>query len=386
MRNLFLLIACFGLSFTQAQDNSSLSFQGEMGVFNTALHASHILHSGGYWTDYNKEELLDLLERQNYLSYEGGNSFTYQDKKGWSLSYKHHHALYSAVSKDLFRLGLYGNAPFAGDSLDLSFGLDYYRYSEIALSHQWSERFSSSISLLSGHQFLSVEARQADFYTAEHGAQIDYRLELELHFSDSTLAEPLEMNGKGLSLGFSYHDQLDDKEWGISISDIGFIQWDEECTNFGIDSSYSFSGLSVDNLLDFNNDIVEEEIDRWENSLKEPIQESYNWLLPARFNAWYKQDLKGYFNSLSTQLDYRARYYPSPRIAVNLHRLKGKRHWSIGYHSGGIEKGGFQASYGWEWKSTALHFYSKQANYLFSDQVYGAHIGFRLKKVFLPKN
>ena len=100
------------------------------------------------------------------------------------------------------QLALYGNSTFTGEKLSLApFNTSFYRYSELAFGFRFHEYFHVSTSAILGHQFLSIEANTADFYTAENGNYIDYVLSLEVHYTDSTFADIFENRGLGAALG-----------------------------------------------------------------------------------------------------------------------------------------------------------------------------------------
>ena len=62
-----------------------------------------------------------------------------------------------------------------------------------------------------------------------------------------------------------------------------------------------------------------------------------------------------------------------------------KAYWSFGYHYGGMERAGVQFSYAVQCKQTEFRLYTRQANLLLPEEMYGLHIGIGIKKVFLQK-
>ena len=77
----------------------------------------------------------------------------------------------------------------------------------------------------------------------------------------------------------------------LSANDIGFIRWDEGCTNLYIDTAYHFEGIAVNDLLDFNQEILENEIDALEGQINSPVQESYTWKIPILLRGYYEQKI-----------------------------------------------------------------------------------------------
>ena len=102
-------------------------------------------------------------------------------------------------------------------------------------------------------------------------------------------------NGKGAALGLYYEHEKEDVLIRLSANDIGFIRWDNECTNLYIDTSYHFEELAVDDLLNFNQEFFRDEIDALEGQINSPVQESYNWKIPILLRGYYEKRFKSSF-------------------------------------------------------------------------------------------
>ena len=261
MKRLILLIF-MGFQTVLAQE-SSLSYEGQIGLFNTSFNGKYILNSGGFWNDQDKQNILSIMETENHFFYQGENGLEYSNRNGWSIAVNQKSLAYSTYTKDLIQLGLYGNTPFLGEELALDpFQAGYYLYSEMELGFKIHKHFQLTTAAIIGHQFADFQATTANFYTAENGGSINYDLELEAHFSQfEGVNDIFGYNGKGAALGIHYKKEEDGTLIQLSASDIGFIRWENECTNLYIDTSYQFEGLAVNNLLNFNNDILQDEID-----------------------------------------------------------------------------------------------------------------------------
>lgn len=383
-RLIFILLLGFQSVFAQ---ESSFSYQGQIGLFNTAFNSKTILNSSGFLDASHKAHLLQQLESKNHLFFQGEDALRYTNKKGWSIALQHKHLAYSSYTKDLAQLALYGNATLTGENLSLApFNTSYYRYSELAVGFRFHEHFHLSTSAILGHQFASIQTNTADFYTAENGSYIDYDLSLEAHYTDTSFADIFENRGLGAALGLFYEQEKEDVLIRLSASDIGFIRWDEGCTNLHIDTAYHFEGIALDDLLNFNQEIVENEIDALEGQINSPVQESYTWKIPILLRGYYEQKLhNNHFSAVSFGAEHRLGIYPSPLMYANLHHEREKSQWSFGYHFGGMERAGIQLSYAVQCKQTEFRLYTRQANLFLPEEMYGLHIGFGIKKVFLPK-
>ena len=382
-RLIFILILGFQSVFAQ---ESSFSFQGEIGLFNTAFNSKTILNSSGFWNTSHKLHLLQQLESENHLFLQGEDALKYTNKKGWSIALQHKNLAYSSYTKDLAQLALFGNSTLTGKKLSLApFNSSYYRYSEVTVGFRFHEHFHLSTSAILGHQFVSIQTNTADFYTAENGSYIDYDLSLEAHYTDTAFADIFENRGLGAALGFCYEQEKENVLIRLSASDIGFIRWDDGCTNLYTDTTYHFEGIPIDDLLNFNQEILNNEIDALEEQINSPVQESYTWKIPILLRGYYKQKLhNNYFSAVSFGTEHRLGIYPTPMLYANLHHERDKSQWSFGYHFGGMERAGIQLSYLLQCKQTEFSLYTRQGNLFLPEEIYGLHIGIGIKKVFLP--
>ena len=320
-----LLFIFIGFQTVFAQE-SALSYEGQIGLFNTSFKGKYILNSGGFWDEQDKRDILSKMKTENHFFYKGEYALEYSNKNSWRIALKQKSLAYGTYTKDLIQLGLYGNTPFLGEELTLGpFQTGYYLYSEMELGFKIYEYFRLTTSVIIGHQFANFHATKANFYTTENGGAIDYDLELEAHYSEfEDVNDIFGNNGKGAALGIHYEKEKDGTLIQISASDIGFIRWDNECTNLYIDTSYHFECLAVDDLLNFNEGILQDEIDAIEGQFNTSVKENYSWRIPILIRAYYKQDLNHYFSAISFGSEHRIGLYTSPLFHANLHHKRKK--------------------------------------------------------------
>ena len=123
-----------------------------------------------------------------------------------------------------------------------------------------------------------------------------------------------------------YEQEKEDVLIRLSANDIGFIRWDEGSTNLYIDTAYHFEGIAVDDLLNFNQEILENEIDALEGQINSPVQESYTWKIPILLRGYYEQKLQNnHFNAVSFGAEHRLGIYPNPLLYANLHHEREKK-------------------------------------------------------------
>lgn len=384
MRRVLTLIL-IGIQTVSAQD-SFLSYQGQLGLFNSSFSSETLFNSDAYWDDQDKQNILAQLGNENHIYFLVENQLKYGNKKNWSLALNQKSLASFSYPIDLLELGLYGNASYLGQELSFApFQANFYLYSEIELGFKIHSNFFLTSSLIAGHQFASFKAHKATFFTAENGGSIEYELDLEGHYTNFEGSNLLAVNGIGAALGLYYEQELDQQLLQLSISDIGFVVWDESTTNLYINANYQFEGINVENLLDFNEDIIQDELDSIEQPFNASAKESYNWKIPALFKVNYQQKIDFFMNAFSVGAEHRFGIYTDPFLYANLHHNREKTKWSIGYHTGGLERNSLQFSFSLKGKKTEFQLYTRQANAFISDQLYGIHLGFGVKKTFSTK-
>ena len=123
----------------------------------------------------------------------------------------------------------------------------------------------------------------------------------------------------------------------LSISDLGFIRWNDKTSNMHIESQYEFEGINVDDFLSFSDSIIRNEIDSLQSDLQSNIKESYTWQLPTRFRLSINQPL---YNSIiqgySLSIEQRMNLYDTPKLTLEVHKKMKQHRLALGYHIGGL--------------------------------------------------
>ena len=162
---------------------------------------------------------------------------------------------------------MYGNASSTPQSLNLTpLKALLYHYSSITLGYNFSENFSTSISLISGHNFLSTEFSEFDYNSGENGQFISYDLAFDLieninlsdfinngssQFENKSLVDFFSVGGSGLSVGFNYKFNINDGICNLSVNDLGYIIWDTPKTNsYSLEVSDIITPLEVNEFSD----------------------------------------------------------------------------------------------------------------------------------------
>jgi len=382
----YFSIFLVALTLSAYSQESSLEFNTDIGLFNTSINSRLLSESYGFLDAKEKSNIIDALKSENNIAFESNNAILYQNKKGWGLSLSNHIGVYATFSKSLVELILLGNTPFKGENLKLDpLDITAFNYSQLDFSYQWSKKIQTSVGLLLGYHFLDATVNEARFYTDPQAAFINYQVDYEAHFTDTTdlLQKPFGNNGYGAVFGMSYKDSNSNGEIELSISDLGFIRWNDKTSNMHIESQYEFEGINVDDFLSFSDSIIRNEIDSLQSDLQSNIKESYTWQLPTRFrlcinHPLYNSIIQGY----SLSIEHRMNLYDIPKLTLEVHKKMKKHRLALGYHIGGVEHNGFQFSYLYGGEKTHFHIYTKQLNAGIPSESYGLHIGIGIKRVF----
>ena len=382
----YFSIFLVAITLSAYSQESSLELNTDIGLFNSSINYQLLSQSYGFLDAMEKINIIDALKAENNVAFESNNAFVYQNKKGWGLSLSNHIGAYATYSKSLVELSLLGNTPFKGENLKLDpFDITAFNYSQLNFSYQWSKKIQTSVGLLLGHHFLDATVNEARFYTDPQAAFINYQLDYEAHYTDTTdlLQKPFGNNGYGAVFGMSYKDSISNGEIELSISDLGFIRWNDKTSNMHIESQYEFEGINVDDFLSFSDSIIRNEIDSLQSDLQSNIKESYTWQLPTRFRLSINQPL---YNSIiqgySLSIEQRINLYDIPKLTIEVHKKMKKHRLALGYHIGGFEPNSFQFNYQFMSKNTHFQIYSRQINSIVPAYNYGLQLGFGIKRVF----
>ena len=66
----------------------------------------------------------------------------------------------------------------------------------------------------------------------------------------------------------SYKDSVSNGEIELSISDLGFIRWNDKTSNMHIESQYEFEGINIDDFISFSDSIIRNKIDSYNRIYK----------------------------------------------------------------------------------------------------------------------
>ena len=164
-------------------------------------------------------------------------------------------------SDKLLQLGIKGNAPFVGETMNLSpIALKALHYREFAIGAAWDLNDKLNIGLktklLFGKAVINTEQMNfelittKDYYNLDITSQFHVNTSIPYNFEDSTSVSWNEYMfyksnfGLGFDLGATY--KIDDL-WTVSASviDLGYVSFDRYLKNFKSDTKFTYKGINA---------------------------------------------------------------------------------------------------------------------------------------------
>ncbi len=277
---------------------------------------------GGRWP----EQFISRLGRNNLLDAQGdvrllGVAFTINDNIRLSFDISSHATMGLNLPGEMLRLGLEGNDSFAGQTIDLSsFRLGMALYNEMGLGASFYSgdnlRVGGRIKVLSGIASghlqnrvsnLTVNSDQTHTATADVGFIVSapmrftteddglvHGIEFDEERFDSpgnvlsylfTMANP----GAGIDLGAEYRfsEML---TVSAALRDLGFIRWKRDLSRLTIDDTFTFNGLTMQDVYNGSVEFFDEFLNWTIDSIQEAMlldhsPDPYTTGLPASFIA-----------------------------------------------------------------------------------------------------
>ncbi|MEM6699295.1 MAG: DUF5723 family protein, partial [Bacteroidota bacterium] len=256
--------------------------------------------------------IINQLEEDNhfqeYLEIETLSGGFYLGKVHLSL---HHAFKFNGTSnfpKELVQLIHQGNAQFIGQTIDISHDVSAFSYSEfgLGLGVKLGENISlgGRVKYLSGLGNISTSKGDLQLRTDEEIYQLtldaDYQIDATtfiqyngLSSTEDGVAElmPIEFRqlfsaNQGLALDAGMYLEFDNLDIGVSILDIGSINWDDEARNYSINGIYDYEGLDLLNAYFQDSISFSSVLDSLETVFNvQESQNAYTTQLPTRLYA-----------------------------------------------------------------------------------------------------
>ena len=261
MRKL-LIIFCTPL-FLFAQEskheitwNTNLLFESnwlDKSFLNTMLY-------GGYITDSIKTKWINAGGDNNVLYSEISNvlSYTYRFKKqSIGFSFADRNILNASFTDDLLRIGFQGNYNYQDETLDFgNTSIRADRFQQYKVSYGFAN-IKAGISYLAGNHHLSYIMEKGNLYTATFGTYLDVEYDMNAFVTDTSNFTAFANNGNGIAIDLSTDFTIKEYDIHLSITDLGFIMWNNSSITLATDSSFSFQGIEVEDIFSFNDSVLE---------------------------------------------------------------------------------------------------------------------------------
>ncbi|HKL38324.1 MAG TPA: DUF5723 family protein [Bacteroidales bacterium] len=247
-------------------------------------------------------DFLNRLNPSNSLFTEfSTNLFGFGFRSGngyFSFHLKHRSEMQAAYPKDFMILLLEGNQQMKGETMNFN-EFNFFTNHHLEYSLGYSGRiedklgFGIRVKYLNGLAHMQSKDFNLELYTSEVGdsmslaSDIDIRGSLPLDVATDSIGfideikdiEPTAKDifanpGFALDFGVSYQ-VMDDLELSASVSDLGFINYQNYVHNYSINGQFAFTGVDVSSEVS-GDESANDPVDQVTDSLKENIRFSYS--------------------------------------------------------------------------------------------------------------
>ena len=164
---------------------------------------------------------------------------------------------------DVFNVAFYGNANYAGESAKLSpFNLNAISYQQLEIGFVCTNVFGKAklgvgVSFLAGQQLQQISMSLQVTCIQTHSDNTFNSIQTQNIMRVIALPVNTHFNGYGASLDvyFSMPYKLGTKngDLTISVSDLGFIKWNSKSLTYNKDTSFTYSGITINSLNHLQN-------------------------------------------------------------------------------------------------------------------------------------
>lgn len=334
----------FSPVFTETNPSSALGGSFDYAVNSSSVNMKFIntFYRGDFIDQDLKQSVFDKTKDKNRLGFDLNYGLWYvhnpdsasKKKTGWFVSVRNRMHADALFQGDLFKTYFGGNKQFAGQTATLGetrFNFLNYRQVQLGLNvvsrKGFSKvRFGAALSFIKGEQNLNLFLSKGDVFTDSDGQFIDVDMAFEVRNSDNSNKKFFDLKGYGAALDLFLGIENPKSIIRFEISDFGFIDWNQNAQSTHNDTALHFEGLSIDNLFDIGDSLVNsldaDSIKTDMGFITENID--YSTPLPAMIHLGYTHKTKEnlYINA---GFAYRMAANYSPYIYVGTeHKFKGE--------------------------------------------------------------
>ena len=273
-------------------------------------------YKGGFIDNTLKNEVLNRSKNKNRagvdLSYGIYGAFKldslfHKPNFGLFFAVRDRAHLDAAFSKDLYKVGFYGNSAYAGKTADFNgFNLNLLRYQQVQIGIFSSKadsaaRWGIGVSFLKGEQYASVYAKTAELYTSEDGQYIDFNTDISAAQSDTAQKGFGAFNGYGASVDIYFEAPFNTRAGAsklrVSVSDIGLIQYNKNTLYLNQDSLFHYDGFHMNSIYDLQDSTISASTsqDSIINGIAPFRKQSVSVTLPAVLNLSFETRFSEHF-------------------------------------------------------------------------------------------
>jgi hypothetical protein len=248
-----------------------IGIQGNYELNANALTTEFIskFYRGGYIDKDMKDAVLERTKQKNrmgallnmgvFAAFKP-DSFLHKKNISFFISVQDRQLFNCGYSKDLYKVGFYGNAAYAGKTADFNgFNMTLLRYQQLQVGIFSSQldsaaRWGIGLSFLKGEQYTALYANTAEMFTSEDGQYIDFNTSIQTARSDTANTGLGAFNGYGASIDIYFEapfkTKIGDSKIRVSVADIGLIRFNDKSLFLRQDSVFHYTGFNVNSIYD----------------------------------------------------------------------------------------------------------------------------------------
>lgn len=337
------------LSDSTKSDQVWLEAAAYIGAASRDIYVRDLLAlTSGFLDQAEKDELRAAVGDRFRLGYLQGWDISYRvfapddsllKQPRWGLTLYNRSLLGIDAAAGALDLAIYGNAPFAGETVDFG-DLRYQNWLYTGLRYQFAlklgPKFLSQlgVALLIGHNHQGYGVDRGLLFTEVDGRYLD--VEADYRIRESAAGGTYGIAGVGAALSWESRWQAWGGEWTAQLEDFGLMYWTRAQQN-ALDSNFRFSGIFIEDIFALRDSLLEAESEEIENSLLGTTSDSYLSLVPFRLSLAYQKRLSGRWLG---RAELRYRYLPAywPRFSAQGLYQFNKQVWGAELAYGGFNQ------------------------------------------------
>lgn len=240
------------------------SFSTEIGL--SALKAKDLIGKGVTKDSIDLNYALNhVLQKQNYISADLSTDLLAVKFKVKGLYFgvnvTEHFSTRFSFPKDLIDLAYRGNGPFVDQNVPADVGVQFNatHYREYGLSGALKiKKFTvgARLKYLQGLANFNTSKSELSLYTSPEDYSMTFKSNYLINSSlpDTNNLDPVayitNMQNKGMGIDLGGVFDLNDRfSFSASIVDLGFIKWNSNTTSYSSDTSFTFKGVTISNIM-----------------------------------------------------------------------------------------------------------------------------------------